>query len=324
MPWYKNVRVSPEEFELLKLGKARLYGTTVVINREPYTKANPKPYGRKTYQVEDKYLRKIYGKGVTQKRTFRKIYNGARTPSGKIQEYLKPLGADTKIRYEKKNGKIATRTQTLNYRRYIGNLKYNSSGQVIGGIKSGTDWQTQSKKRLKGIHGVNRLTPESWIIHLTVAKHQMEINSSNFLHVMIRNAKTIFSESFTQHRFKTKGSKGWKELSENTIKLRRRRGVWHNSILNERGMLKNSLDLQFSFIPGAYMGAVVTKQVPDRDGKMVCYAAIHNEGGYPQTVFGKYPFTSEQRQFMGHSSYIEQFAISIRDKYFLNDVFLMH
>ena len=174
------------------------------------------------------------------------------------------------------------------------------------------------------------LTPSQWAAQLTLAAHMVEISSVNFVQVMTRYAHTVFTRSFASRRFYSAEGTPWAPISEFTLKMRRKRGSYKGSthILDDLGKLKSSLKEEFGFIGGRFRGSVVTSPVvgtySTNKGRMICYASIHNDpypSGYTYgTKFGAKP--AKERKFMGFSTYIDNFAIKIRDNYFLNDVFL--
>lgn len=336
MPYYNGVWISNiNDWEALNDGRARMDSSGKIVYKKYSSAQSRSKYsglkGKSTYQIPDSYLRKIYGNPTLSKG--RPTYKGAYLKSGRLQEYLKPLGIGEKVEYKEttrnKRGSYSyqrgEKIQTINRQRYVGNLEWNKNGTL-----SNDPSRTSGKWEASGAKSGN-LTGKQWATHLLIAAHELEINTVNFVQVMTRYAKRVFEKSFEIQRFYSKGAPNWIPLRPSTKRIRESRGVLSQKILIERRQLMDSLDLDFGFVGGAFSGAVYTKTVNDRNGGQVCYAAIHNEAdgtytlGNENNVLGRrIPTTgSVQRQFMGHSTYIESFATKIRNKYFLDAVFTL-
>lgn len=323
----------------------------------PWTQVQPKDryqiskrfgriYNRNAYQVPEEYLRKIYGRS-THSFAGRKIYDGSLNKGHKFHPHLKPLGIGEIVKYVKyktvEGGylygdshvykprydfKIARKLQVIRSKRIIGDLSWDANGNPTG-VRTKSVWKSQPHKRntelalengkwVKKFGGLPVIEGKYFPEHLRVAAHMVEINTVFFVQTMMQFAKNFFQHSFDTESFE--GEK-WEPLSSVTLNLRARRGIKGTRILQERGKLRESFDTHFTKLPfGAARGTIFTKNVEDRDGGMVCYAGVHNEGGHG-VMFNRHYVQIPRRQFMGYSKRIDNFYFSIRNKYFLDDVF---
>ena len=302
--------------------------------------ANFRSYrGSTSWTIADSDLRGIYGNPEVSRG--RRIYREALTENRRIKEGLKPLGLGaTKRTYKAyKSGKgnvnhvetFSTRQTRYSTRRAFGEITWKGGEYAGSQSKTGVRWETRSaglidrENREAGTYTssakIGELNMKTWPIHLALVVHQIEINTYNFVQIMTRYSKNVFLKSFDNQRFQNTGSEPWKPLSKTTIEIRRRRNISRNTILHERGKLRGSLKDYYTATPPFFTGTINTEDVPDRDGHMTCYAHFHNapDGTYSYIIAGK---PSIQRQFMGYSSYIDAYAVKIRNKYFLDDVFL--
>lgn len=347
--WH-GYQVTESQFYLLQTGKAYIAKVNkngqesykVVKGKATDTSGKKAQFNAKyriaksirTYQIPDKYLRQIYGKPhITKGRT---VFKGAYEPNGRIANYLKPLGIGEKVRYRnietrddgKKVRVLKTKKQIFSAQRTLKTPKWSVDGnrfRMENNGRTAGSWVAQ--------HGVKHgeLSGKQWGIHLRIVQYEIEINTVNFVQVMIRYAKRIFEKSFEAQKFYSQGGQKWDSIKESTQDIRNKRGILSTRILDERGALKNSLGIEAAVVGRAFMASIVTNPVTDRDGRKVCYAAIHNEAsgsysfGNNNRVFRRRipKSPSVQRQFMGHSTYIDSFATKIRNKYFLDAVFLL-
>ena len=183
------------------------------------------------------------------------------------------------------------------------------------------------------------MTMQQLFNHFRVVSYNVEKNALNFSIVLSERALRIFQQSFSMKKFNSRGGQKWPELSSHTINVRRRRGTWPGAgrALMELGELYNSLKLETiktggriytdpksfratSFASGKKKNGSAAKKSYKR--RAVCSAAVHNEGsegGY--TFWGNRP--AVRRQFIGHSTYLFDFANSIVKRYMFDDVFVI-
>lgn len=177
--------------------------------------------------------------------------------------------------------------------------------------------------------------------HLRIARYNVEKSAVNFAIVLSLRAQKIFQESFKYKRFYSADGSAWPELSENTKKNRIRHKTWPKAsgfngtggILQEFGDLYNSIKQRKEGKGGSvYTDPSEFKPHVYPNGKTrrsICYAGVHNNGGemgmtYGNGFGGKRPTTRvKQRQFMGHSTYLFDFARQIARTYLFDDVFVM-
>ena len=185
----------------------------------------------------------------------------------------------------------------------------------------------RSGSRWKSSPGSNSgvLTIRQLQIHFKIAAYAVERNGHNFAHVLAERALKIFQDSFKYQKFHSRDAESWPDLKEWTIKKR----IKHNTLgsgkkLFELGELYKSLNFEKTKLGGrVYTDPKAFKKEVYPDGskrRAFCYAAIHNEGPEGGYSFGRHK--AVRRQFIGHSTYIFDFARSIARKYLFDDVFL--
>lgn len=160
------------------------------------------------------------------------------------------------------------------------------------------------------------LTPKQFHQQLSVAAHQSVVALEHWKHVLSQRALAVFKESFKLKKFNSYGGEKWKRNTEWTVKKRKWKGTWPgaNKLMQETNALYNSLKTEAK--NGVY--SVVTG---------VRYAGIHNdpEPGwtYGDGFGGKYspPKPVTKRQFMGHSTKIDQFIRMYERRYLFDTVF---
>lgn len=141
-------------------------------------------------------------------------------------------------------------------------------------------------------------------LQMTIAAHQLPIAAEHWRFVLAQRALKIFQDSFSIKRFYSKGSKRWAELKKSTIKKRKRKGTWFGTggILQETNALYNSLE---------YIPTVKSFTSGVRANRW--YAGVHNDAEDGDHV--------PRRQFMGHSTLIDDFVASYERAYLFDTVF---
>lgn len=260
----------------------------------------------------------FYGKPLTQKQlekynAYRKNQENTVRVRKSTYKHKIPQGIRTKYfsagtRYTLKSGHTAywARPMTL---RGGSNPNYNFRRIEYTDLQ-GKHLKTSSKdlwggKVNKG--GVSILKgPKEWLKQLLLAKTRLPIEVENYRVVIGRRALKIFQNSFKYKQFYSQGSQKWTPLAPYTIRKRAKRGNG-SRILKEYGDLLQSLKFDESRM------RVFTDIVPANSGKhksrSLSYAGWHNEGeGTYGNGWGvRTPKPYIQRQFMGHSTYLDPF-----------------
>jgi len=135
-------------------------------------------------------------------------------------------------------------------------------------------------------------------IHLRdIAVDRMPINSLTFQVRLAKYSMDLFLRSIAEMKFRDYGSKSWPPLSSATIRHRRRFGTNPRHMLVDTGALKSAIKIDGNVV---YVDPNVVHKGSgrrgDRDRKVGFYASVHNFGDKHVP----------QRQYMGHSSYIQK------------------
>ncbi len=216
-----------------------------------------------------------------------------------------------------------------------------------GGAKANYNWgrayfldskgvlRKTSSKNLWGSN-INQKAPatilngsKQWIRQIQISLYALGIQAENFRIVAGRRALKVFQNSFKYKQFYNRGAQSWTPLSTFTLKKRASRGTG-NRILKEYGDLYNSLKFKENTPPGTtrIFTDVVHANSSHHKKHSICYARYHNEGQgtYGSGWNGRKPKAYIQRQFMGHSSYLDPFTDSFMRKmmklYLFDSVFL--
>lgn len=166
--------------------------------------------------------------------------------------------------------------------------------------------------------------------HFVIVAHQIPIASERWKMVLAQRALAVFKESFIMKRFNSKGGKPWKSISRWTREKRRHtkgtvklgwgktsvRSHWpgKGGLMRETDYLMNSL----KYVEG--MGWTGVRASAH-------YAGVHNcpkPGMTYGNGFGGLfspPKPVVQRQFMGHSTKIDDFIMEYEDKYLFSTIF---
>lgn len=213
-----------------------------------------------------------------------------------------------------------------------GRVKYIDSKGAVRITNRNNLWGANINQGKKGTPGsVTTLHgTQQWIRQLQISLYALRTQSENFRVVVGRRALKVFQNSFKYQQFYSNGSQRWASLSAYTLKKRARRGTG-NRILKEYGGLYNSI--KFDENVGGLKTRVYTDVVPANASHhkkhSICYAGYHNEGQgtYGSAWHGHKPKPYIQRQFMGHSSYLNPFTDSFIRKamklYLFDSVFLV-
>lgn len=144
-------------------------------------------------------------------------------------------------------------------------------------------------------------------------------------------ARKTFRMSFQGKKFRSANSQKWQEWSEFTRKKRTNKHTLTGGILREYGTLMDSIIINTiqSTIPHIHHKRVFTnpklfnKKSNPHPG--FCYAGIHNNPGPGETYGNNFGRGNAkrvvQRQFMGHSTYIESYAAKHMNSFLFDGVF---
>lgn len=184
----------------------------------------------------------------------------------------------------------------------------------------------------RGVGGKYKLTPLELEDQINRSTILLDKNFLNFLVETSLYARKTFLKSFKYKKFYSANGKKWKELSEFTIKKRRKKKTWPGNILEDSGALKKSIlfDLDAEKQPPhIFKRKIFTKpdyfNNPKNPHRPMCYAGIHNNPSssdtYGDGFGGRQPKRVVQRQFIGYSTYIDRFMDENIDKYLFDNVF---
>lgn len=149
------------------------------------------------------------------------------------------------------------------------------------------------------------ITPAQFKSQWAGVINKISANTWNFQVVLSKKVEEIFKQSFVMGRFNSSGSQYW----------HRRTKSYPHPILNETGTLRESIKRKF-------VGTGVDKHVSiftdptafktSARHQGFCYAAVHNapDGTY---YYGASKVPSVQRQFIGHSSLVEEELKNLSD-----------
>lgn len=151
--------------------------------------------------------------------------------------------------------------------------------------------------------------------HLVTVAHQLPIATEHWKLVLAHRALAVFQESFKLKRFNSSGTSRWKVNTEWTRKKRKWKGTWPGAgkLMQETNALFNSLHISKS----PFVGVVAEAR----------YAGVHNcpEPGmtYGNGFGGRYspPKPVTQRQFMGHSTQMDDFIATYERRYLFDTIF---
>lgn len=194
---------------------------------------------------------------------------------------------------------------------------YKGSGKhaTKKGLMTKKTWQTFGLTS-DGVYKLKNL--KEMVLQLTIATHQVSIASEHYRIVLAQRALKIFQDSFTLKRFNSAGSTRWEALTKWTRNKRKRMGYWPNTnkTLQETNYLYNSLECLPTI--NAFTSGVRANAK---------YAGFHNDPRPGETYGngwgGKFsplkPVT--RRQFMGHSTLLDDFIHVYEKAYLFDTVF---
>ena len=174
------------------------------------------------------------------------------------------------------------------------------------------------------------LDGKNWSTNLFRIAERIASVSLSFSAVTTLRAKKVFQDSFVHKRFYSSGGDAWPELSKFTIKKRISKKTWPGAggMLMEYGDMFKSIQIHSLKTSGMRGYGVYTNPEAYTHGKRkgFVYAGIHNNPSRSDTYGDGFhgaitPKRVIKRQFMGHSSYIEDFIRSNIDRYMFYEVF---
>lgn len=176
------------------------------------------------------------------------------------------------------------------------------------GLRTKQTWATFGGNEIVHLKDLKRL-----VLQMTIAAHQLPIAAEHWRFVLAQRALKIFQDSFTMKKFNSKGASRWLANTKATRDKRKRKGTWPgaNKLMQETNALYNSLEYisnVSAFTSGVRANA--------------SYAGFHNDPRPGETygrIFGAKPVT--RRQFMGHSTLIDDFIMSYEQAYLFDTVF---
>jgi len=185
-----------------------------------------------------------------------------------------------------------------------------------------------------GRRGIGYISGRDFSKHLFSIREKLSINSQNFAVIVSLRAIKVFQDSFKYKRFYSDGGDKWPDLDEKTVKKRIRKNTWPGAggMLREYGDMFESISttarnnksgvtkgVRIFTDPSKYNGHIYydKRGGVHKDGSgFFCYAGLHNEGG---RIRGGHKLP--KRQFIGHSTYLLDFAFKQADKYLFFNVF---
>lgn len=185
------------------------------------------------------------------------------------------------------------------------------TSRISNKVVTRTLWNVPNDASTITLKNINQLYQ-----HFVIVAHQIPIASEHWRMVLARRALAVFKESLTLKRFNSDGSRKWKLNTKWTRQKRKWKGTWPGAgkLMQETNNLFNSLHV----VDSALTSSVVAS---------ARYAGIHNcpEPGmtYGNGFGGRYspPKPVTQRQFMGHSTKIDEFIAIYERRYLFDTIF---
>ena len=176
------------------------------------------------------------------------------------------------------------------------------------GLKTKQTWAAFGSGEVIKIPDFKRL-----VLQMTIAAHQLPIAAEHWRFVLAQRALKVFQDSFIMKKFNSKGASRWQANTKWTVRKRKRKKTWPgaNKLMQETNALYESLE----YIPAV---APFTSGVRAN----ASYAGFHNDprpGETYGTHYGAKPVT--RRQFMGHSTLIDDFIMTYEQAYLFDTVF---
>lgn len=202
-------------------------------------------------------------------------------------------------------------------------INTNQSPEIKNALKGMTNRVREPRGKRRGATKAMKSSKE-WAINLIRLAEGISSHVLSFTAVTALRAQKVFQDSFKYKRFYSSGEPSWKPLSDFTIKKRLLQGTWPGAggILRERGDMYNSLKVK-KVNNGLYHGYGVytdPKEYKNGPHRGFVYAGLHNNPSASDTYGDGFngairPRKAIKRQFMGHSTYIDQFIFSNIDRY---------
>lgn len=205
-----------------------------------------------------------------------------------------------------------------------------SGKTILSSKKTSRPWKSK-----RGGTGGQTMSVVEFSNHLMIAAYEAQRNAENFAVVLSLRAQKIFQNSFRYKKFYSADGSAWPALTPNTIRRRTKLGTWPGAggMLQEFGDLYRSIKQRNLKGQGGqvYTDPNEFKHAEYKNGKRrrtFCYAGIHNNGAEMGLTYGNgfggkvMPVGVKNRQFIGHSTYLFQFARSIMRQYLFDEVFL--
>lgn len=181
------------------------------------------------------------------------------------------------------------------------------------GLRTKQTWTTFGGGEVVKLKDIKRL-----VLQLNIAAHQLPIAAEHWRFVLAQRALKIFQESFEMKKFNSKGASRWQANTKWTVKKRKWKGTWPgaNKLMQETNALHDSLE----YIPTV---APFTSGVRAN----ASYAGYHNDPRSGETYGNGFggrfspPKPVTRRQFMGHSTLIDDFIMAYESAYLFDTVF---
>lgn len=202
-------------------------------------------------------------------------------------------------------------------------INTNQPPEIKNALKGMTNRVREPRGKKRGVTKEIKGT-KGWISNLFRLTEGISSHVLSFTAVTALRAQKVFQDSFKYKRFYSSGEAAWRPLSDFTIKKRLLQETWpgEGGILRERGDMYRSLKVK-KVNDGLYHGYGVytdPKEYKSGSHRGFVYAGIHNNPSSNDTYGDGFngairPRKAIQRQFMGHSTYIDQFILSNIDRY---------
>lgn len=148
-------------------------------------------------------------------------------------------------------------------------------------------------------------------LQMVIAAHQLPIAAEHYRFVLAQRALKIFQNSFTVKRFYSLGTTRWTANARSTVRKRKRMGYWPatNKLLQMTNYMYKSLE----YVPDMAPFTSGVKATAD-------YSGFHNDPR-PGDTYGRSSKRIIRRQFMGHSTSLDEFIASYEKSYLFDTVF---
>lgn len=178
------------------------------------------------------------------------------------------------------------------------------------------------------------MTMDEFVNHIRLLPGMADKAFVKYVVALSKRALVIFDHSFKEHRFYSANGKPWKPITDTTWKLRQYHAKKYGKKLSPRehkleefGYLRGSIEIDKSTLSsggGLYRRKVWTNpekfRSPVHNGFV--YAGVHNDPNRSDTYgtrFGRK--RAIKRQFMGHSTYMDDFMTRYASRYLFDEIF---